>query len=55
MASMNPDPFTWDDRVQRTKCFCVYTIDSASFATSAYIKNLAEYCRGADSQETQSQ
>ncbi len=50
MASMNSDPFTWEVCAQRTKCFCVYTIDGTTFATSAYIKNLVAYCRVADSQ-----
>ncbi len=49
-ASMNSDPFTWEVGAHRTKCFCIYTIDGATFATSAYIKNLVAYCRGADSQ-----
>ena len=53
MASMNCDPFTWEECAQRTKCFCVYSVDGSTFAVSAYIKNLVHYCRGADSQESQ--
>ncbi len=49
-ASMNSDPFTRELCAHRTKCLCIYTIDGATFATSAYIKNLVAYCRGADSQ-----
>ena len=51
----NDKPFDWEVCVARTKCFCVYSVDGSVFAVSAYIKNLIEYCRGTDAQETQSQ
>ena len=53
-ANFNDKPFGWEVCAARTKCFVVYSVDGSAFATSAYIKNLVKYCRGAGSQETQS-
>ncbi len=52
-ANFNDKPFSWEVCAARTKCFCVYSVDGSTFAASAYIKNLVECCRGADSQESQ--